>query len=117
MAVISFGEEANQIWGGAGWAFRQALRDLRPYVQSNQALVAALEQAEHMGYLGVEGLDPALRASLIAAIKEMCIGIISGACPSTVNESLPGDRVAQDRYHEAIKDLLSMAIAAERDVT
>ena len=115
MAVISFGEEANQIWGGAGWAFRQALKDLGPYAQGDDEFVAALEQAEHIGYLGVEGLDPTLRARVITAIKEMCDGIISGARPPTFNEALSGDRVAQDRYHAAIHDLLSMAIAAGRE--
>lgn len=117
MAVVSFGENANQIWGGAGWAFRQALKDLRPYARGDEVFLAALEQAEHIGYFGVDGLDPALRASVINAMKEMCVGIISGDRPSTIDQSLPGDRLAQDRYREAIKDLFSMAKAAGPDTS
>jgi hypothetical protein len=117
MPVISFGEQPNQIWGGAGWAFRQAVKDLSRYARGNKPFLAALEEAEHIGHLGVEGLEPALRDSVITAIKEMCIGIISGAHPSTINESFPGDRTAQDGYHEAIKGLLLMAEAAQRGTT
>ena len=114
MAVISFGEQSNQIWGSAGWAFRQALKDLRPYARGNLAFLATLEQAEHIGYLGVEALEPALRGTVTGAMKEMCMRIISGVRPPTVNQSLPDDRVAHDLYREAIKDLLLMAEAAEQ---
>jgi hypothetical protein len=113
MPVISFGENRDQIWGGAGWAFRQALKDLGPYAQDNDAFLAALEEARHIGYLGVETFDSALRRAVVAAIEKMCLGIISGIRPSSIGELLPGDRVAQARYHEAIKTLLTMARAAE----
>jgi hypothetical protein len=112
MPVISFGEESNQIWGGAGWALRQVIEDLRPYAQGNAAFLAALEHAGHIGYLGVEHLDSSLRRVVIAAIQDMCIGIVNGARPSTINKTMPGDQMTRDQYHEGIKDLLSMAEAA-----
>ena len=113
MPVISFGEESQQIWGGAGWAFRQALKDLTPYARGTGEFLAAIEQAEQIGYLGIEHLAPSLRGIVVAAIQAMCTGIISGSRPSTISQSLPGDRQAHARYHEAIKTLLAMANAAD----
>jgi hypothetical protein len=112
VAVISFGESREQIWGGAGWAFRQALKDLHPYVQDDAAVLAVLEEAGHIGYLGVESLELPMRRKVVAAIQEMCEGIVGGEHPSTISETLPDDRQAQDRYGEAIKHLLEMANVA-----
>jgi hypothetical protein len=116
MAVISFGDSRNQVWGGAGWALRQALKDLRPYAEGNEPFLGALDQAEHMGHLGVDLLDPALRRAVVTAIAQMCTDIISGVRRSSVEESLPGDRAAHERYHEAIKELLLMSTAAQRGI-
>ena len=112
MAVISFGDTSKQVWGGSGWAVRQVLKDVRPYAEGNDRFLAALANAELSGYLLVDDLEPDLRRVVIVAIQQMCIDIISGARPSTIKESLPGDRAAHDLYSELIDDLLSLANAA-----
>ena len=116
MAVISFGHQPDQVWGGSGWAVRQVLKDLKPYAEGNAPLLAALADAEHLGYLGVEHLDPELRRTVIEAVREMCLGIISGVRPSTITESVPGDRVAHELYARLIEDLLALAKSAERRI-
>ncbi len=116
MPVISFGNTRNEVWGGAGWAFRQALKDLTPYAEGNEAFLQALEEAGHIGYLGVDDLEPHLRRTVIAALKDMCNGILDRSGPSSIDRSLPGDHVAQDRYVVAVRELLAMANAALSDV-
>jgi len=115
MAVISFGEGANQVWNGSGWAVRQVLKDLKPYAAGNSAFLSTLARVEVTEYFPVCQLGSPLRESVLAAIQQMCADIIAGTRPSTIEQTLPGDTVAHVVYHKLIRDLLSLAKAAADD--
>ena len=110
-----FGDSRNQVWGGAGWALRQAPKTLRPYAEGNEPFLAPPTSRTH-GPFRCGSADPALRRAVVTAIAQMCTDIISGVRRSSVEESLPGDRAAHERYHEAIKELLLMSTAAQRGI-
>jgi hypothetical protein len=64
MAIISFGTTSDAVWGGAGWAFRQILRDLSAVTDTDSEVVATLREAEPLGSLVVDLLDQDLQHEL-----------------------------------------------------
>jgi hypothetical protein len=114
MAVISFDNKAECVWGGAGWAFRQTLRDLSAYAQGDAEFEAALERAGHLGSLLVDNLDADLKARITRAIESMCRGVLDGTQPSSIKEFHP-DRGTQELYRRELKVLLSAVNASSRE--
>lgn len=108
MAVISFDAEAERIWNGAGWAFRQILRDLSSYAQGDIEFQGALERAGHLGSFIVELLDPRLKDRVTLAVMTMCTEIRNGTRPSSIAQH-HSDRETQDLYWQELERLGSAA--------
>lgn len=114
MAIISFGDKAESVWGGAGWAFRQILRDLSPYAQGNPEFQAALEQAGHIGSLVVDIVDKDLAGRITFAMASMCSEIIEGRRQSSI-DNFHSDRETRDLYRKEL-ELLRSAVSASTQV-
>jgi len=113
MAGISFGDEPDSVWIVAGWAFRQALQDLKPYAQGDAAFLDALESAGHLGFLDVETQESRLRAGMTNAIEAMCRGILDSSASSGIEGAFP-DSETQSAYREGIQLLLNAVQASQR---
>lgn len=116
MAVISFGDKTERVWAGAGWAFRQVLRDLSAYAQGDSEFQVVLEQAGHTGSLVVDILNPDLHDRINGAILRMCNEVIDGTRPSTVYQ-FHTDRETQDLYRQELELIRSAAKAPKGSST
>lgn len=113
MAVISFDDKAEAIWGGTGWAFRQIVRDLSPYAEGDSDFVQTLERAGHLGSLIVENLDPSLQRRITRAIVAMTNDIVSGERSSSIPQ-FHTDQETQELYWKYIEMLRSIAERSAR---
>ena len=113
MAVISFGTTPDKIWGGAGWAFRQVLRDLSNVNQLDLELVDTLRQSEHVGSLVVDILDSDLQRRLTDAVIMMCDEILGGRRPTTI-DAFHRDAQTQELYRQGLEQLRAAAQASRR---
>jgi hypothetical protein len=109
MAIISFGNSEDSVWGGAGWAFRQVLRDLSAVTETDSEVVATLQRAEPVGSLVVDILDNDLQHRIADAVIAMCNAVLSGERQSTISE-FHRDSETQDLYRQELQEL---RIAAE----
>src|SRR5688572_11940032 len=73
MPGISFGDKIDSVWIVAGWAFRQALKDLTPHAGGDTAFLDALTGAGHIGFLDVQSLQDPARVEMTRAV-ELCAG-------------------------------------------
>ena len=112
MAGISFGDEPQNVWIVAGWAFRQFLQDIEPWTGGDLELTNALAESEIIGFLDVQSLNDTLRAKMTKIIEGMCRGILDGTCPSGIRASFP-DAETHEAYLVGIRELLSAAETTE----
>ena len=109
MAVFSFGRDAEKIWTGAGWAFRQMLRDLSTYAANDPEMIQTLQQAEHLGSLVVDVLEPELQRRIREAVVRMCDELLNGRRESTI-AAFHGDLATQRLYRQEL-EMLRLAVS------
>jgi ribosome biogenesis protein Nip4 len=110
MAVISFGREAEAIWNGAGWAFRQILRDLSPYAQGDAEFERAMKDAEDLGSFIVNYRDATLKGRITRATVRMCDDVLNGMRTSSIMQH-HSDPETQELYWKELAVLRFAATA------
>lgn len=108
MAVISFERDAKGTWNGAGWAFRQVLRDLAPYAHDDSEFQRAMNEAANLGSFIVYLRDITLKDRITLAILRMCNEILKGATPSSIAQH-HSDQETQELYRKELELLLLAA--------
>ena len=113
MGVISFSDTAETTWCVAGWAFRQILEDVLAQNQNDHEMTDAFEGAIRVSGLILHLLERSLADRIIASIRDVGAGILSGRIQSKIAEQPYGDEETVRQYHKGLKELLEIASKAQ----
>lgn len=112
MAVIGFSDKPEEIWCVAGWAFRQVLDDVISQYPEDSEMADEFAQSKTYSGLSVDLLEPELAAKVTSAIKQVAIGILSGAIRSGIHDKPYGDARTVEQYREGLQQLLEATPSA-----
>ena len=111
MAVISFSENADQIWKVARWAFRQLLADVSAQYPDDLEMAQLFEQAIALDGLILEQLDSPTSERIARALRRVVNGVLDGSIPSGVSDRYPDQNTLAD-YREGLEMLGAVLDAA-----
>jgi hypothetical protein len=106
MAVISFSDKPEEVWGVAGWAFRQILEDVLARFPNDSEMRASFEFPLESSGLCVELLPPELAGRVTNAIRQVAEGILDGTIRSGIADKPYGAADTVGQYHEGLRTLL-----------
>jgi hypothetical protein len=105
MVVIHF--EDGSEWFKANWVFRQFLEDVADASPEDAELRFSMEQADALGGLFLDSLEPLLASKLLRAMKAVAEGTIGGRIQGW-SRTKPHDEDGQRMYLEALAELLAV---------
>lgn len=111
MGVISLSSKNDDIWGVAGWAFRQILDDISGHYSGDTEMIREFETAKTLSGLHLDLISPDLAGRTRNAIKAITKGILSGQIRSGIHDKGYADTQIIEEYHESLRDLLRMVSA------
>jgi len=114
MAVISFSKKPEEIWGVAGWAFRQILEDVLAHFPQDSEMRASFEFPLESSGLGLYELPPELASRITKAIQHVASGILDGTIRSGIVDKPYGTAETIEQYKSALRRLLKAIPAHER---
>jgi hypothetical protein len=103
--VICFKSQSNEAWVNAGWAFRQVLEDTRTSSPEDEEMAQVLANAEAVGWLYVDSLEPALAARITDAMRRTIEGIQKGEVRSLIHEKNYGTPATVEQYVDSLAEL------------
>jgi hypothetical protein len=106
MGATAFSRNPEHSWAMAGWALRQVLNDTISQHPDDSEMAEEFNNPKDTDGLIVYLLPPDLAARVTHAIRNVAVGILSGAIHSGVAMRHHGDERTVAQYKEALQELL-----------
>lgn len=105
MIIIKFQDGTD--WFKANWVFRQLAEDIMEAFPNDSALRQIMENAQALGGLFLNSMEPHVAASTLKAIKRVAEETSQGKIEGW-NRTKPEDKDGQQMYLQSIKELLCL---------